>query len=262
MSNLKYKARHRRAHRPIVPVGDLTGTFTAVRPVAVASATGIALTAVVAGAANATPVAPVAGDVTAAPSTVKAGMLPTTVSVPDVAWTPSEELSLVAVAPDAEAPAVEETVSRDEVRADIAPEVVEETTTATAEVTESAQETYSAPTGVNPAGNDIVSIAMAFQGVPYVWGGTTPAGFDCSGFTQYVYAQAGIPLPRTSGAQGAAGTQIYDINQARPGDLVWHAYGHVGIYAGNGMVIEATTPGDVVKLQPIWGYDAFIRVGG
>ena len=48
-------------------------------------------------------------------------------------------------------------------------------------------------------------------------------------------------------------------SEARPGDLVWHAYGHVGIYAGNGMVIEATTPGSVTKIQPLWGNYSFVR---
>ena len=111
---------------------------------------------------------------------------------------------------------------------------------------------------MNPSGNDIVSIAMSLTGIPYVYGGSTPAGFDCSGFTQYVYARAGISIPRTSGAQGAAGTFV-SASEARPGDLVWHAYGHVGIYAGNGMVVEATTPGSVTKVQPLWGNYSFVR---
>ncbi|QWW20590.1 C40 family peptidase [Schaalia sp. 19OD2882] len=233
------------------------------RPVAVASVTGLALTAVVSGAANAAgPVA--AGDLSTAPSTIKASVVPTTVSVPDVAWTPAEDLAVVAEAPAEEvvsAPIQAEPASRDDVRADIATDnTAEQAGQNGGAQAASGTEAADRQAAINAAGNDIVAIAMSLLGIPYVWGGTTPAGFDCSGFTQYVYAQAGISIPRTSGEQGYAGTMIYDINQAQPGDLVWHAYGHVGIYAGNGMVIEATTPGDVSKIQPIWGYDAFIRI--
>ncbi len=104
---------------------------------------------------------------------------------------------------------------------------------------------------INAAGGDIVSIASNLLGIPYVYGGSTPAGFDCSGFTQYVYAAAGISIPRTSYEQGMAGTFI-PASEARPGYIVWEP-GHVGIYAGNGMVMEATLPGDVTQLRPITG---------
>ncbi|WP_129787859.1 C40 family peptidase [Promicromonospora panici] len=106
----------------------------------------------------------------------------------------------------------------------------------------------------------VVSIAMRYLGVPYVWGGTTPAGFDCSGFTSYVYAQVGIDLPRTSSSQRYAGT-VVSWAEALPGDLIWTP-GHIAIYAGDGMQIEAPVPGKNVRYTSIWqSGPTFIRVG-
>lgn len=99
-------------------------------------------------------------------------------------------------------------------------------------------------------GGSIVSIAMRYIGTPYVYGGTTPSGFDCSGFTSYVYAQVGIDLPRTSGAQRSAGT-VVSASEARPGDLVWKP-GHIGIYAGDGMMIDSPSSGKSVSHREIW----------
>jgi len=106
----------------------------------------------------------------------------------------------------------------------------------------------------------VVSIAMRYLGVPYVWGGTTPSGFDCSGFTSYVFAQVGIDLPRTSSSQRYAGTVVSWAN-AEPGDLIWTP-GHIAIYAGDGMQIEAPVPGKSVRYTSIWqSGPTFIRVG-
>lgn len=105
----------------------------------------------------------------------------------------------------------------------------------------------------------VVSIAMRYIGVPYVWGGTTPAGFDCSGFTSYVFAQVGIDLPRTSAEQRYAGTAV-SYSEALPGDLIWSP-GHIAIYAGDGMQIEAPVPGKNVRYTSIWqSGPVFIRV--
>lgn len=91
----------------------------------------------------------------------------------------------------------------------------------------------------------IVGTAQSMLGVPYVYGGNTPAGFDCSGFTQWVFAQHGISLPRTSGAQSSVGTPV-PVSDVQPGDLiVWP--GHTGIYAGNGQMIHAPTAGKTVS---------------
>ena len=90
------------------------------------------------------------------------------------------------------------------------------------------------------SGNDIVSFAMSYLGYPYVWGGTSPAGFDCSGFTQYVYSHFGISLPRTSYQQELCGTLVSPA-EAQPGDLVTYN-DHSAIYIGNGQTISAMSP--------------------
>ena len=89
-------------------------------------------------------------------------------------------------------------------------------------------------------GAQIVSYGMQFVGCPYVWGGTSPAGFDCSGFTQYVYSHFGISLPRTSYQQELCGT-IVSPAEAQPGDLVTYN-DHSAIYIGNGQTISAMSP--------------------
>jgi cell wall-associated NlpC family hydrolase len=109
-------------------------------------------------------------------------------------------------------------------------------------------------------GATILAIASRYAGAPYRYGGTTPAGFDCSGYTSYVYAQVGIDLPRTSSAQRAA-TRRISRSEAVPGDLVFMP-GHVGIYAGGGMMWDAPRTGKDVQKRPIYSSSAtFGRVG-
>ena len=111
----------------------------------------------------------------------------------------------------------------------------------------------------SPTGAHVVSEALQYDGTPYVWGGTTPTGFDCSGFTQYVYGQLGVQLPRTSEEQANAGTAVASLADAQPGDLVFfagsdgtaNAPGHVGIYVGNGEMIDAPYTGTTVQVQPV-----------
>ena len=97
-----------------------------------------------------------------------------------------------------------------------------------------------------------VSAAQSAIGMPYVWGANGPTGFDCSGLTQWAYAQAGVSLPRTSQAQRYAGHQV-PLSQARPGDLVTYRgdASHVGMYVGNGQVVHAPYPGAPVRYDPV-----------
>jgi len=96
-----------------------------------------------------------------------------------------------------------------------------------------------------------LGIAASLAGIYYVWGGTTTAGFDCSGFTQYVFNKLGISIPRTAAEQQQA---LMPVSDPRPGDLVFFgspAY-HVGIYAGNGMMWDAPHSGAAVALRAVW----------
>lgn len=97
-------------------------------------------------------------------------------------------------------------------------------------------------------------------GTPYVSGGTTQSGWDCSGYTKWVYSHVGVNLPRTSGAQKGAG-KVVSASEAKPGDIIWHP-GHVGIYAGGGQMYDAGSPSSgTSKRSYSWmGNVTFIRV--
>jgi len=102
------------------------------------------------------------------------------------------------------------------------------------------------------AATRVLRIADDYVGVPYVWGGNTPRGFDCSGFTKYVFAKYGVTLPRTSREQVRAGSGVApDFRALRPGDLMLfaepgEAISHVAIYVGNGRIIHASVSGNGV----------------
>ncbi|QLL78441.1 LysM peptidoglycan-binding domain-containing protein [Ligilactobacillus saerimneri] len=123
-------------------------------------------------------------------------------------------------------------------------------TTASQAAAQPAQTNQAATTQTYANNGSVVSIANRYLGTPYAWGGTTPQGFDCSGFTQYVYGQAGKSIGRNTVAQESAGSQI-PVSQAQPGDLLfWGSRGssyHVAIYAGNGRYIAAPTEGQSVS---------------
>jgi cell wall-associated NlpC family hydrolase len=108
----------------------------------------------------------------------------------------------------------------------------------------------------------VVGIAMQYLGVPYVWGGSSPRGFDCSGLVSYVFAQIGVSLPHSSYAQFGMGTAV-SISQLQPGDLVFFTgASHVGIYIGGGQFIHAPHTGDVVKISSLSGYYSSNFAGG
>lgn len=100
-----------------------------------------------------------------------------------------------------------------------------------------------------PASSGVVAIAYALIGVPYVWGGASPAGFDCSGFVMYCYEQIGVSIGRSDYTPNLSWEEL------EPGDLVYsHGMGHVGIYVGGGMQIHAPYPGTYVQEGPIYGF--------
>ncbi len=102
----------------------------------------------------------------------------------------------------------------------------------------------------------VFQVAQQYIGVPYVYGGDTPAGFDCSGYVMFVYAQFGISLPHSATAIGNMGTRI-SIQDAVPGDVI--AMGsHVGFYAGDGNILDAPDVGRNVSIRPLWTDDYWV----
>lgn len=105
------------------------------------------------------------------------------------------------------------------------------------------------------AGAAVVRQAQQFQGLPYLWAGTSAYGFDCSGLTYAVYRQFGVTLARDAADQAMQGTAV-SKDDLRPGDLVFFASGgqvhHVGFYAGSGMMLDAPETGGRVELVPMW----------
>jgi cell wall-associated NlpC family hydrolase len=107
----------------------------------------------------------------------------------------------------------------------------------------------------------VVGIAMRYLGVPYRWGGASPSGFDCSGFTMYVFAQVGVSLPHYTGSQWGMGSPV-SRDQLEPGDLVFfNGLGHMGIYVGGNNFIHSPHTGDVVKISSMTGWYASTYVG-
>ena len=107
----------------------------------------------------------------------------------------------------------------------------------------------------------VVGIAMRYLGIPYVYGGASPSGFDCSGFVMYVFGQMGVSLPHYTVAQYAMGTPVSQ-SQLQAGDLVFFdGLGHVGIYIGGGQFIHSPHTGDVVKISSISGWYSSTYVG-
>jgi cell wall-associated NlpC family hydrolase len=128
--------------------------------------------------------------------------------------------------------------------------------------TVTAQPSTSVAPAPPPTHGGVVGIAMHYLGTPYVWGGASPSGFDCSGFVMYVFSQIGVSLPHSSYAQYGYGSPV-SMGDLQPGDLVFFdGLGHVGIYVGGGSFIHAPHTGDVVKVSSLTGWYASTFVGG
>jgi peptidoglycan DL-endopeptidase CwlO len=119
-----------------------------------------------------------------------------------------------------------------------------------------------APSSVGQAA---VNAALSQLGTPYVWGGSAPGGFDCSGLVSWAYGQNGISLPHYTGSLWAMGTHI-SASELAPGDLVFYnGLNHVGMYIGNGSFVEAPHTGDVVKITSMGARSGFVgavRISG
>jgi peptidoglycan DL-endopeptidase CwlO len=241
------RARHRSARRPTTPLHDLanaaTGSMATVgrRTVVVAASSGLLVTmfgspagAATAGTAGSLPSVDTES-LTASARAVLA-TAPVVTSPVDAEWS-SDAPAVTAVAPAPVTRAAAAKAARSAARA-----------AAPASVVRAAVANNPAPQSV--AGNAVLEIAARYVGTPYVYGGSTPAGFDCSGFVAYVYAQLGISLPHSDTGIKASGT-IISRADAQPGDLIWSP-GHISIYAGGNDQIDSPRPGKSVQFRSIW----------
>ena len=262
-------ARHRKAARPL---NSLVGASPMVRrSLAVAASSGLALTVVASGAAASGTSAQAANSA----GTLKSASV-TTVALDareavttnaaldvsgDVQWSADSSAQAgVSVEKKAEpAPAATPAADTTKDKAE-----AEETPAATQSESESESSSSTTTQAETPApaasasASSVAALAMQYVGVPYVWGGSSPSGFDCSGLVSYVYAQFGVSLPHQSEGIRAAGT-VVSASEARPGDVVWWP-GHVGIYMGNGMMVDAANESLGVQYAAVYSGATYLRI--
>jgi cell wall-associated NlpC family hydrolase len=119
--------------------------------------------------------------------------------------------------------------------------------------------------GESPTQAAAVNDVMAFLGVPYVWGGESAQGFDCSGLVQAVYTEAGVGLPRVAQSQYDAGPAVSPGQPVVPGDLVFFGTGpgdvsHVGMFVGNGLMVDAPHTGASVRFDRVDGFGSIVGI--
>lgn len=273
MSTRRAPSRHRSPGRPTTPLTDMaavaTGSVSAVgRRTAVSAASACLVVSTLAAPAGAAP-GNDAGAVSSLPavdtSALTAAARAALTAAPVVTVAADAQFALdvpaVEVIKDPPPPPPPAPKAKPEVRTPVAAasRSAERAPVEAPATEEPAAEPVGAPAPASANGNAIVEIASRYVGVPYLWGGTTPEGFDCSGYTSYVYAQVGITLPRTSSAQRGAGTVVSRAD-AQPGDLIWTP-GHIAIYAGGNTQVDAPVPGKTIQIREIWQSNpTFIRV--
>ena len=276
MTTSTARARHRAARRPLAPLTSIASVASenaatvGRRTALVAASSGLIVSLMGATSASATPLPSDASVATVDVASLKAearaalSTAPAVTVAADASWTVEQTDMVVTPAPEPEpepepvrAPAA---ASRTAERTSISADTQTESTESTVEVAAEAPVEAAAPVPASASGSAILDVAGRYVGVPYVSGGTTPDGFDCSGFTSYVFAQLGINLPRTSGAQASAGTVVSRAD-AQPGDLIYSP-GHIAIYAGGNSQIDAPRPGKTIQFREIWQSNpTFIRIG-
>ena len=251
MSVSTTRARHRAARRPVTPLTDLanaaTGSMQVVsrRTAVVAASSGLVVSMMTspASAAPSNETASMPSVDTAALTASARAVLETApvVTAPvDAAWS-FEVAEVTAVAP-------------------VVKKVPKPKRTSTSSASRSStRAAVNNPIPASVSGNAVLEIAARYVGTPYRSGGSTPIGFDCSGFVSYVYAQLGVSLPRSSSAYRSIGTVVSRAD-AQPGDIIWSP-GHVAIYAGGNTQIDSPRPGKTIQFRAIWqSSPVFIRV--
>ncbi|QAY63594.1 NlpC/P60 family protein [Xylanimonas allomyrinae] len=242
------RARHRAARRPLTPLSGLNQNAAAVgrRAAVVATAGGI----LVSSFATTAHAAPAEGGV--ATKTAGADLNALTAQAREAL----QAAPVVTVPADAQVE-VESIAAEGAVQ--VTPAAPAQAAPARAATASRSAERAAAPAASSASG--AASVALRYVGVPYVYGGATPSGFDCSGLVSYVYAQLGIDLPHQSrGILNSSHTTQVSRAEAQPGDVIWSP-GHVAIYLGDGMQIEASRPGTTASVHKLWQSNpVFLRV--